>query len=241
MSKIKVSAVSFLNTKCFVKGLQESEIFDQLELSLDVPSVGAQKLVNNEVDLALVPVAIIPELDSYHIISDYCISCDGHVSTVCVYSDIPFFELEAVQKDSNSKTSNALLQIIIKKLQFDVKVIESGAGDNDKTGKLIIGDRAIEAKSKYKYEYDLGQAWKVLTGLPFVFAAWISTQKLEDEFVSQFNQSLELGISKLPEIVVENKKLDTDHFRIEEYLYHNISYYMTDDKRGALDYFIGQL
>ena len=81
----------------------------------------------------------------------------------------------------------------------------------------------------------------MLTGLPFVFAAWISTQKLEDEFISQFNQSLELGISKLPEIVAENKKLDTDHFRIEEYLYHNISYYMTDDKRGALDYFIGQL
>ena len=57
---------------------------DELELLIDYPSAIAQKLVNDEIDVGLVPVAIIPELKEYHIISDYCISCDGPVDS-CLF------------------------------------------------------------------------------------------------------------------------------------------------------------
>ncbi len=60
--KIRLSAVSYLNTKPFIYGLFRSEMADEIELSLDIPSVCARKLLTGEVDLALTPVAIIPEL-----------------------------------------------------------------------------------------------------------------------------------------------------------------------------------
>ena len=73
MEKVKITAVSYLNTKPLLYGLLQSEVAKQIDLSLDIPAVCAQKLLNQEADLGLVPVAIIPELDTPHIISDFCI------------------------------------------------------------------------------------------------------------------------------------------------------------------------
>ena len=57
---IRISAVSYLNTIPFIYGLKQSELIDNIDLRLDYPSVCADKLINNEVDLALVPVVVIP-------------------------------------------------------------------------------------------------------------------------------------------------------------------------------------
>ena len=85
-SKIKVTAVSYLNTKPFLYGIFNHGLEEELDLELNIPSVCAQKLRDGEVDLGLVPVAIIPQLIRPHIISDYCIGTVGAVKTVCLYS-----------------------------------------------------------------------------------------------------------------------------------------------------------
>ena len=95
-SKIKISAVSYSNTLPFLKGLELSGLVDQIDLSLDFPSECAQKLITNEVDLGLVPVAVIPQLKIHHIVSDFCIGADGAVDTVLLLSDVPIEEVNAV-------------------------------------------------------------------------------------------------------------------------------------------------
>ena len=62
MNKIKISAVSYLNSKPFIYGLQHSENLNYIDLQLDIPSVCAQKLMEGKVDVGLIPIATIPEL-----------------------------------------------------------------------------------------------------------------------------------------------------------------------------------
>ena len=98
MDKIRVSAVSYLNSIPFVYGLETSSVQSQIELSLDIPSECANKLLYNQVDLGLVPVAIIPQLKFSEIISPYCISANGPVETVCLFSQVPLNEIEEIRE-----------------------------------------------------------------------------------------------------------------------------------------------
>ena len=93
---IKISAVSYLNTLPFIYGLKQSKLIHTIDLQLDYPSICADKLINGDVDLALVPVVVIPKLQDPQIISDYCIGANAGVSTVCLYSDVPITEIESI-------------------------------------------------------------------------------------------------------------------------------------------------
>ena len=111
---VRISAVSYLNTIPFIYGLKQSKLMKKIELYLDFPAVCADKLINGQVDLALVPVVVIPTLKDAHIVSDYCIGANGAVDTVCLYSDVPISEVESISLDYQSKTSVALLKILLK-------------------------------------------------------------------------------------------------------------------------------
>src|ERR1043165_5988838 len=109
---IRVSAVNYLNSKPFIFGLQNSDIINEIDLQLDIPSVCADKLEENKVDIGLVPVAILPELEEHHIISDYCIGADGEVSSVLLLSDVPLDEIKSIHLDYQSRTSVMLAQVL---------------------------------------------------------------------------------------------------------------------------------
>jgi len=110
--KIRLSAVSYLNTKPFIYGLFRGELAEEIELSLDIPSECARKLKAGEVDLALTPVAIIPELPQAWLVSDYCIGSTGTVKTVCLFSEKPLPEIKRILLDFHSRTSVALTRIL---------------------------------------------------------------------------------------------------------------------------------
>src|SRR5262245_24497557 len=113
--KIKVSAVSYLNSKPFIYGLEHSEVKNEIDLQLDVPSTCAAKLFEDKVDLGLVPVAVLPDLDEYHIITDYCIGADGEVGSVLLLSEVPLNEIKTILLDYQSMTSVVLVQILADK------------------------------------------------------------------------------------------------------------------------------
>ena len=96
---IKVAAVSYLNTKPLLYGLIKSGLQDEIDLQLNIPSECASKLVAGEVDMGLVPVAIIPEIKGARIISDFCIGTVGTVKTVCIFSQCPIEEIEHLYLD----------------------------------------------------------------------------------------------------------------------------------------------
>ena len=114
MVNYKVSAVSYLNTIPFIHGIKSSNISDFIDLQLDYPSVCAQKLINNEVDIALVPVVVLKDNPQFNIISDYCIGSNGKVDTVCLYSDVPLKEIKEIYLDYQSRTSIELLKVLCK-------------------------------------------------------------------------------------------------------------------------------
>ena len=240
IKKLRVGSVSYLNAKPLIYGFEKGEMKDQLELIIDYPSAIATQLIEDRIDIGLVPVAIIPFLKEYHIISDYCIGCDGEVATVCLFSDVPVEEIKTVLLDYQSKTSVALLKILLKDhWKISPELINAGEGYekniNGTTAGLVIGDRAFAQRTKSKFIYDLGRAWKDMTGLPFVFAAWVSNKKLDPGFLENFNKANKDSLENLEEVLLHTGPINFD---IKKYFTEYIKYDLDDAKRYALEYFL---
>ena len=146
-NKIRVGAVSYLNAKPLVYGFEKGMMRDEIILSFEYPSKIASQLINDEIDIGLVPVAAIQELKDFHLVSDFCIGADNEVASVCLFSDVPLNEIENVLLDYQSRTSVLLLQILLKehwRLSPKLTVAESGYESliEGNTAGLVIGDRA---------------------------------------------------------------------------------------------------
>ena len=94
--RYKVSIVSYLNTIPFLYGIKETGMINKIQLEYDYPSKCAEKLINNNVDLALVPVVVIPKIKDSFIISDYCIGAEGPVESVCLFSNVPIEKIKCI-------------------------------------------------------------------------------------------------------------------------------------------------
>jgi chorismate dehydratase len=245
MSRIKVAAVSYLNTKLFVYGLEHSPLLSQIELSVNPPSVIAEQLLRDEVDLGLVPVRVIPSLNEAHIISDFGISCDGAVGSVVICSSVPIESVEKLYLDYQSRTSAALARLLIHdywKRHPDIAQSAPGFEEQIKgtTAGLLIGDRALHLKSRFEFCYDLGEAWKRHTGRPFVFACWVANKKLPAAFIAQFNDAMRAGVTNLPAVIQEQQPAYPD-VDVKDYLTNRISFVMDEAKRNALRFFLASV
>lgn len=233
LAPIRISAVSYTNTKPFVYGLQHSVIFDAIELSLDIPSACADKLLNNQADIGLVPVAALLHLPQYEIISDYCIGANGAVHSVFIFSDKPIHEIKTIRLDSQSRTSNLLAKVLLKN---HWKVQPEFVTDGPADAFVEIGDRTFGQAKNHAYAYDLSEHWQKMCGLPFVFAAWVSTKTLTEGFIADFNEALSFGLAHRQTIIDSL----TPHPGIDlaEYLNHYIDYDLNAKKKEALAYFL---
>ena len=149
-----MGAVSYLNTKPLLYGIQRSAIINDIELKIDYPSRIASMLLKDEIDLGLVPVAIIPKLKSYYINTDYCIGCDGPTASVCLFSETPIDKVEKVLLDYQSRTSVVLAKILLKEYwKIQPELIDAGEDFREyikgTTAGVVIGDRALAAKKTF--------------------------------------------------------------------------------------------
>ncbi|HMO41329.1 MAG TPA: menaquinone biosynthesis protein [Saprospiraceae bacterium] len=243
--KYKLTAVSYLNTKPLLYGIFKSKIAERIELQLNMPSVCAQKLQEGSADIGLVPVAVIPELATPHIISDYCIGTVGAVQTVCLYGETPIENWNALYLDYQSRTSVELTKVLLGEYwQLHPTLLNAEPGYESKiagrTGGLVIGDRTIGMNTRYPYVYDLGDIWMRHTGLPFVFAAWVSNRPLDAEFIAEFNEALAQGIAAIPELTFLLPEQQAG-FDLETYFTRHISYYLDNAKRHALSLFLSKI
>jgi chorismate dehydratase len=215
-------------------------------VQLHYPSACAEKLINDEVDLALVPIAVIPNLKEYYIISEYCIGADGPVDTVCLYSDVPISSVESIFLDYQSLTSVELLKILLREYwDLSPQLIKSDVGFEsnikDKQAGLVIGDRAFHLNSKYKYKYDLSKIWQEMTGLSFVFAVWVSNKKLSKKFIQFFNKSIANGIQNIHKAL----KIESPNYikfkNNADYLNNKISYNFDSKKVKGMNLFLKKI
>ena len=112
MDKIRISAVKYANTYPFIYGLTESGFDKKIILETDHPADCAVKLIKGNVDIGLIPVASLPKLKEYHIISDYCIGANGNVRKVLLLSNCQFEEIETIYLDYRSRSSVTLSKVL---------------------------------------------------------------------------------------------------------------------------------
>jgi chorismate dehydratase len=104
---------------------------------------------------------------------------------------------------------------------------------------VVIGDRTFGLNGKFAYEFDLAEEWKKFTGLPFVFAAWVSNEKLDPDFISEFNSVLKSGVDNCKQAVDDcEKELTISKEKALRYLTERIDYNLDDEKKKAMNLFL---
>lgn len=243
MEKIDISLISYLNSRPFLYGLENAPVREDVTISLDIPSKTAARLKAGLTDIGLVPVGALADLPPHSIISDFCIGAEGPVRTVVLASEVPLEEIETVLLDYQSRSSVLLTRVMANffwKKNFRWENTCSGFEQEEikgTTAGVVIGDRVFSIEKKYRYIYDLAFEWNKHTGLPFVFAVWVTTRKLPDSFLRKFNEAVSLGVSSIGEVekTVEAEYPGVDIF---EYFTKNISYLLTPRKREGMHLFL---
>ena len=239
--KLKVGIVSYLNTKPLLYGLQKPPLIRQIELVENHPAHLASMLQRDEIDLGLIPVAALPQFEKYFIVSDYCIGTEGEIASVGLFSEVPMNEIKKVYLDYQSRSSVALLKWLMKEYwgihSEIVQAEDESYRDEIKgtTAGLVIGNRAFEQRRISTFIYDLGSEWKKITGLPFVFAVWVSKKKLPDVFVAVFNKANAEGFGHIDEIVSQTPY---ELFDLKKYYTLHVSYLLNEKKKKGMELFL---
>ena len=206
-----------------------------------MPADCAQKLIDDKVDIGLIPVAATLNLSEWYIVSDYCIGANGPVNSVFIFSNCAVHQVKTIQLDPESRSSNNLARVLLKNFwkiepQQVTDAADYAQSTDPYTAFVQIGDRTFGKKAQYKYVYDLSEEWQKMTGLPFVFAAWIANKPIPQEFTNEFNIAMKFGLDHRTELLKELPK--RDDFDLEDYLMHKLDFDLTDDKRKALYLFL---
>ncbi len=239
-SRIKIGAVSYLNTKPLLYGIEHNDISNEIEIIVDYPARLAKSLMDGTIDMALLPVAAIPSIHGAHIVSDYGIGADGNVVSVAIFSQVPMDEIETVYLDYQSRTSVRLAQLLLEK-HWKKKVVYKPAPENfieqisGTTAGVIIGDRALQQLVNFEYIYDLSAAWKDYTGLDFIFAAWVTNKPLPADFIARFNEANADGLTHVEAVIAENP---FPYYDLHTYYTDNIKFHLDDQKKKGLEKFL---
>ncbi len=239
---IRLGIVSYTNVLPLVEGLEASF---RTPVSA-TPRELAEKLAHGEIDIATLPVFEL--LRSGYVLLPHCaIACDGAVRSVRLFSQTPLNAIRSVLLDRSSLTSSHLLRILCSELlhispgytvsreplgrNFDI-----GATRHDAV--MVIGDTALAWESRFQYSLDLGEAWKQLTGLPFVFAGWVagSDVAVSHDIVDRLVECRQAGERNVYNIAVrEAGRYDREVRDLVDYLSQSIRYRLGDRELQAIE------
>ena len=243
--KIRVGAVSYLNTKPLI--YRFNDFAPQAELVMDVPSRLADRLAAGDLDVALIPSVEAFQNSGYTIVSDACIACRGPVLSVKLLSRVPISEIRTLALDAGSRTSVALVQILLRERlgvtpHLEPLLIEDASDESsiDTDAVLLIGDRAIHA-SRYLYseQWDLGAEWCQWTGLPFVFAMWTARPGVDVRRVEgALSRARDAGVAQLESIAASAaREVGLDEQTCLSYLRDNLHFTLGRSEQQGLQLF----
>lgn len=205
----RIGAVSYLNTRPLIYGLR-NRLRNFGELSLNLPSRLASDLAAGNLDVALVPsIEFFRGLSrGYRVISDAAIACRGPVWSVRLLSRVPISQIKRLALDEGSRASAAMVRVLLSQIhgirpQTVPLAMEQDPEAVDADAILLIGDRAMHPPAGvYEEIWDLGEKWCQWTGLPFVFAMWVTRADFpESELLKVvLQESRDEGVAKLDEI-----------------------------------------
>jgi predicted solute-binding protein len=247
LNRLRVCAVSFLNTCPLVWGLQYGPQKDAFDLTFEIPSVCADQLADGSADIGLVPV-IEAKRQGLEFVPGLGIACNGPVRSILLVSHVPAPEIRTVAADSSSRTSVALTEVVLRE-RFGVhpKMIphapELDAMLQSADAALVIGDPALRFHpDELPYHvYDLGQEWKWMTGLPMVFAVWAARPGIiDDGVVEVLRASCNYGLANMEAIITrEGPARGFSDELVRQYLTHYIQFELTPEFECGMKRFLG--
>ena len=239
----RVGAVSYLNSKPLIEGLEK--VLPAGNLLLDYPSRLADDLAAGRLDVALIPSVEFFYRDDYKILSDACVATHGPVLSVKLYTRVPWGEIRTLALDEGSRTSAALSRVLLAERYgvepelFPLPMSQSMAG-TDCDAILLIGDRAIHPpEEEFAAIWDLGEEWVNWTGFPFVFAMWVSSAAIDSSQIEPLlNQARDNGLQNLERIARrEAGQLNLEEETALVYLKKNLHFKMGSAEQRGLELF----
>ncbi len=226
---IRISNVDYINTLPIKIAFENSDFIKKNAVVTGANPTGCVKdLLNDKSDLGLVPVkATIDELKNFDIIG-FGIASYKKVDSVLLLSEQKRENLSNIFLDYQSKSSNEFIKILAHNYwKSDINFINSDVGYENKisnnTGGLVIGDRALKLKNKFKYSYDIAEEWYRFTNMPAVFAVWVSNGNASKQFIESFKKVLETAVNKKLEIA-QKYAPKYSYFDLIDYLNNKIYY-----------------
>jgi len=181
---LRIGCVKYLNARPLIYGWKGDVDFDH-------PSALCDKLATGNLDVALVSSFEFLRNPIYRIVDDVSISSDGPVYSVVVAHRHEIAKIEEIQLDPSSETSANLLRCLIAERGLNPRLVQRGPLEwpvapelnaSHRAG-LLIGDQAIRFRQQYAdrfFFWDLGEHWRKLVGLPFVYALWLIRPEVTD-------------------------------------------------------------
>lgn len=242
MNPIRITAISYYNTLPFIYGLTHSGLLSGYKLNLEVPSVSAQKIISNEAEIGLIPVGALPGINNYHLVSNLCIGADKDVKSVLLLANVALPDIKTIYLDTDSLTSVNLVRVLAQKYwkispQWK-SLSELKAELSLEEGMVLIGDKTFGLSGQYPFCYDLAGEWIKFTGLPFVFAVWISRQPLPADFEKSFQASLSWGVEHREESIIMAVNPHITEQELISYLKNDISYSLDEKKIKGMELFL---
>jgi chorismate dehydratase len=238
---IRIGSVPYLNAKPQVDWFHSSDCDADVEITYAVPSELARMLREDRLDVANVSIFEGLQNPELVIIPSISISAYGAVKSVRLFSKMPLDQIRSVALDTSSLTSAALTRILLRE-QFAVTPIYAHRKPDltamlaEHDAGLIIGDLKLFDLMPGTVVYDLGQAWKDLTGLPFVYACWLArADHATPEMTTILSRAKAWGLMRLEEIATQwAGRMELPLDRCLDYLIHVMNYDLTAEQIAGL-------
>jgi predicted solute-binding protein len=245
-SKLRVCAVSFLNTTPLVWGMLHGSQQGLFDLDFRIPSGCADQLASGAADIGIVPSFELTRQD-LEVIPGAGIACQGAVRSILLVTSRPAAEIRTLAADTSSRTSVQLARVILER-RYGAQFVSIPHAPNLEAmlqvadAALIIGDPALRldpALLPYTV-YDLGAEWLEMTGLPMVFAVWAGRRDaIGPEVVDAFAESCRYGREHIEEIVAaESPRRGFPPELVREYLTRNIVHQLGPREYQGMDLFL---
>ena len=245
MRRLRISAISYLNTAPLMWDFEHGEAGRDFDISYTLPSSCARALEAGTADIGIIPAAAYAQIPGLVILPGVAIASRRPVRSILLVSRVPLDQIRTVALDTSSMTSVALTKILFDKWLGGGRTftsmepnIEQMLSANDAA--LVIGDPALQVDRSRYLTLDLAEEWIRHTGKPFVFAFWVVRQEALQEaalreptsspdLAAIFQQSRDRGLdpTNLDHIAREwSPRIGLAESDVRSYLTENIYYHL---------------
>jgi len=237
----RVATVDYLNARPLVWGFTHGTRTGSVSLLRGTPARCARQLSAAEVDVALIPSIEYLRIPGLTVLPGMAIASRRQARSVLLVSRVAAAEIRTVALDASSRTSAALLQILLERrsrhrVSYHEMEPQLHRMLEKRDAALLIGDAALQARTEGWKVYDLAAEWHAMTGLPFVFAFWAvrpgaHLPRLSEPFLDSKRQGLARRESIAQEAASELGIAAGD---LTEYLHSNIYYDLGEEEIKSL-------